>query len=91
MYLANMQNIPPIDGDRIKKQRFWYLLERNLTGTCNKIELAEFDKMADGSREMRDTIALVNRLWRFDTIDEMEQMIRQELADDHEKKYIWAM
>ncbi len=85
---CQMQKINPIDG--IKKQRFWYLLERNMTGTCTKSELAELGKMANASREISDTIALVNRLWQFDTVDEMEQVIRQELADGHEKKYLWA-
>ena len=85
-----MQSINPIDGDDIKRQRFWYLLERKLTGSCDKTELTELNKMADDNREIYNTIALVNHLWQFDTIDEMEQIIRQELADGHEKKYLWA-
>jgi hypothetical protein len=79
-----------MSNDRIKIRRFWYLLERKLLVTGSKSELAELDEMANASQEVYDTIALVDRLWQFRSVDQMEQMIKKELADGHEKKYLWA-
>jgi hypothetical protein len=76
-------------SDRMKKQRFWYLLERKLLGTGTSDELDELDEMAKANQKAYDSIALVDRLWQFRSADQMEQVIRQELADGHEKKYLW--
>ena len=76
-------------NDRVKKQRFWYLLERKLLGAGTSDELAELDEMAKANQEVYDTIVLVNQLWQFRSADQMEQVIRQELADGHEMKYLW--
>jgi hypothetical protein len=76
-------------SDGVKKQRFWYLLERTLLGAGTSDELAELDEMAKANQEVCDTIALVDQLWQFHSVDQIEQVIRQELADGCERKYLW--
>jgi hypothetical protein len=78
-----------MNSNRVNKQRFWYLLERKTSGNATGSELAELDKMVMHSPEANNTAVLIGRLWQCRSADEIEHVIRQELAEGNDGHYLW--
>jgi hypothetical protein len=78
-----------MNSNRVNKQRFWYLLERKMSGHATGKELAELYQIVTRSPDAHNTAVLLERLWQFCSADEIERVIRQESDEGLGGRYLW--
>jgi hypothetical protein len=65
---------------QLKKQRFWILTEKKMTGKADFNELAELEDLANNDADLQFTSNLVDQLWQMPSVELMEETVQKAIA-----------